>query len=159
VRKYHCVASVSIFFPSIIPYLPVGFPFLEAFFFLLFSSLEREGRREKREERERERETKDKRSKEGNIENRRIFAVLGIAVYGLRRGFIFFFPHFYSFSFYLFTLLWVGGIEIEEKRSGALQARAPGAAAFQRFGGVFFFNFGGARPQYFIFCPFIFLFF
>ena len=59
--KYHCVASVSIFFPSIIPYLPVGFPFLGAFFSSFFFFREKG---EERRERERERETKDKKSKE-----------------------------------------------------------------------------------------------
>ena len=66
--------------------------------------------------------------------------MLGIAVvletlqgtdYDLRQRFIFSLPHLYSFSFpfYLFALLWVGGIE-EERWSGASQAPTPGAAAF-----------------------------
>jgi len=152
-EKYHCVVSVSIFFPSIIPYLPVSHSFLESVFSSFFFLW-----REKREEGGRG-EIQKTRGK--YLESRRIFAVLGIAVvleilqgtdYDLRQRFIFALPHplflFLSFFIY-FTLLWVGGIEVEEKRSRASQARTPGAAAFQRFGG-FFFNFGGARPQYFI---------
>ena len=143
------------FFLPLFPICQSVFLFLNLFF-LPFSSFGE--RREKREEGGRG-EIQKTRGK--YLESRRIFAVLGIAVvleilqgtdYDLRQRFIFALPHplflFLSFFIY-FTLLWVGGIEVEEKRSGASQARTPGAAAFQRFG-VFFFNFGGARPQYFI---------
>lgn len=144
------------FFLLLFPICQSVFLFLEPFF-LLFFSLER---REKREEREREKERqKTRKVKRKYLENRWIFGVLGIAVvleilqrtdYDLRRRFIFFFPHFYSFSFYSFALLWVGGIEIEESgvehRKFALRVRPPSSDS-----GFFFFNFGGARPQYFIY--------
>jgi len=154
------------FFLPLFPICQSVFLFLNLFF-LPFSSFGE--RREKREEGE-----ERYRRQEGNIlrkylESRRIFAVLGIAVvleilqgtdYDLRQRFIFALPHplflFLSFFIY-FTLLWVGGIEVEEKRSGASQARTPGAAAFQRFGG-FFFQFRRGSSTIFHFYPFVFIF-
>lgn len=92
--------------------------------------------------------------------------MLGIAVvleilqrtdYDLRR-FIFFFPHFYSFSFYLFTLLWVRGIEIEESgvehRKLALRVRPPSSDS-----GSFFFQFRRSSSTIFYFLSFCFLLF